>query len=85
MIFTAKCNACGKVMRKNSIKRHMYDKHYPNQQLPCKICNKLFKSANSLTTHLIAIHKQIKRMKNNKENFKRGIRMRSTTSTKFKT
>lgn len=38
----------------------MYDVHIPTQQLPCDICHKLFKTANSLTTHLITIHKQLK-------------------------
>jgi hypothetical protein len=38
----------------------MIDVHFPTQQLPCGLCQKLFKTANSLSTHLIAIHKRLK-------------------------
>lgn len=71
-IFPARCGTCGKLMRKKSIRRHMYDVHYPTQQLPCDICHKLFKTANSLTTHLITIHRQLKSQRyndNTKVNF----------------
>ncbi|XP_017781113.1 PREDICTED: protein abrupt-like isoform X3 [Nicrophorus vespilloides] len=56
----ARCDACGKWMRKSSIRRHKLDVHLPTQQLPCDLCHKLFKTPNSLTTHLITIHKQFK-------------------------
>ncbi|KAL3284909.1 hypothetical protein HHI36_019042 [Cryptolaemus montrouzieri] len=56
----ARCNACGKCMRKSSIRRHMFDVHCPTQQLPCDLCHKRFKTSNSLTTHLITIHRQFK-------------------------
>ncbi|XP_031347438.1 broad-complex core protein-like isoform X3 [Photinus pyralis] len=61
----ARCSTCGKLMRKSSIRRHMFDVHYPTQQLPCDICHKLFKTANSLTTHLITIHRQLKTQRPN--------------------
>lgn len=59
-VFAAKCLTCGKIMRKTSLRRHVFDVHFPKQQLPCDICHKLFKTANSLTTHLITIHRQFK-------------------------
>lgn len=59
-IFPAICNTCGKIMRKSSLRRHVFDVHFPKQQLPCDICHKLFKTANSLTTHLITIHRRFK-------------------------
>ncbi|XP_044754414.1 protein tramtrack, beta isoform-like isoform X3 [Coccinella septempunctata] len=56
----ARCNVCGKTMRKSSLRRHIFDVHYPTQHLPCDLCHKRFKTANSLTTHLITIHRQFK-------------------------
>ncbi|KAJ8922369.1 hypothetical protein NQ315_004312 [Exocentrus adspersus] len=56
----AQCETCGKSMRRSSIRRHMFDVHLPAQQLPCDLCHKLFKTANSLSTHLITIHKKFK-------------------------
>lgn len=58
--FPVACHSCGKRMRRSSLRRHYYDVHLPPQQLPCDFCHKTFKSANSLTTHLITIHKKFK-------------------------
>lgn len=47
-------------MRRSSLRRHNSDVHLPNEQLPCELCHKMFKTANSLTTHLVMIHKKFK-------------------------
>lgn len=48
-------------MRKTSLRRHIKDVHVqPNQQLPCDVCHKLFKTTNSLKTHLVMMHGMFK-------------------------
>lgn len=47
-------------MRSSSLRRHIVDVHTPAQRLPCELCQKVFKTQNSLTTHLISIHKVFK-------------------------
>lgn len=60
ILFTVTCITCGKTMRSSSLRRHMMDVHLPNQKRQCPICQKLFKTANSLQTHLIVIHRVYK-------------------------
>lgn len=47
-------------MRSSSLRRHVMDVHRPTQKQECHICHKLFKTANSLTTHMIVIHRVFK-------------------------
>ena len=54
------CYICGKVLRRTSLRRHVVDRHLPGQQTPCQLCGKIFKTANSLSTHMNAFHKGFK-------------------------
>lgn len=56
------CHICGKVLRRTSLRRHIVDRHFPSQQAPCQLCGKVFKTANSLSTHMNAFHKHFKKL-----------------------
>lgn len=56
------CHICGKVLRRTSLRRHIIDRHFPSQQAPCQLCGKVFKTANSLSTHMNAFHKHCKKL-----------------------
>jgi hypothetical protein len=56
------CHICGKVLRRTSLRRHIVDRHFPSRQAPCQLCGKVFKTANSLSTHMNAFHKHFKKL-----------------------
>jgi hypothetical protein len=56
------CHICGKVLRRTSLRRHIIDRHFPSKQAPCQLCGKVFKTANSLSTHMNAFHKHFKKL-----------------------
>ncbi|XP_021914814.1 broad-complex core protein-like isoform X6 [Zootermopsis nevadensis] len=56
------CHICGKVLRRTSLRRHIVDRHYPSQQALCQLCGKVFKTANSLYTHMNVFHKHFKKL-----------------------
>ena len=52
------CKACGKEGAATTIKRHIEANHLEAVSIPCNHCDKLFRSRNSLRTHVSIFHKQ---------------------------
>ena len=45
------CNVCGKEAENGDMKKHIEAKHLEGVAIPCNLCEKTFRSRNSLTTH----------------------------------
>ena len=54
-----KCILCGKEAEKTSLKNHIEANHLEGICVPCNLCEKIFRSRNSLSTHKTLYHKRI--------------------------
>ena len=50
------CNVCGKEAENGDMKKHIEAKHLEGVTIPCNLCEKTFRSRNSLTTHNNCYH-----------------------------
>ena len=52
-----KCKVCGKESEKGGVRNHIETKHMEGISIPCKFCEKTFRSRNLLSGHNLRIHK----------------------------
>ena len=51
------CKMCGQqAVQKITLKRHIESKHTEGGSHPCKVCGKIFRSSNSINTHMSKFH-----------------------------
>ena len=54
---TWNCRVCGQTNVKNqTLQRHIKSKHTTGTYHPCKVCGKIFRSSNSINTHMSKLH-----------------------------
>ncbi|XP_063229108.1 zinc finger protein 317-like [Bacillus rossius redtenbacheri] len=54
------CSFCGITVRNNYLKTHIRDIHMGSDPVQCGTCHKLFKSKNSLNSHMFRYHRKDK-------------------------
>ena len=52
------CKVCGKEGHATDIKRHIEAHHVEGVSIPCNLCEKIFRSRNSLRLHISKYHRQ---------------------------
>lgn len=62
-----KCKICGKILRNRiTLRRHIKDLHYAQtEEFWCKICNRCYRTKNSLVVHTCNYHQKRKTILNN--------------------
>ena len=53
-----KCSICGKEAKQKIQIQYHIETHVEGIEIPCSICNKIFRSRHSVYRHTLAIHRQ---------------------------